>query len=254
MGDTVESPLAHHGFDPVPFPRRAALERMNHRHRDFSFAQIAGHRLPQHRLRGSQIEHVVDDLKGDPQIQPVLGQTLFLLRCGPTEDCAHPHAHRKQARCLAKNQVEVFIERNQLAQLLHLKQFALYHLLRQIDERVQNAEVALLDRNLEPLHIQPVTRQHAFRIAPLRVGCRPPAPGVGFVNNVIMHQRGRVNDLHHRAQSNRAASSIVKQFGGEQQQRRTNAFPASSAQILPDLGDCAYARDCVTPELALNRG
>jgi hypothetical protein len=56
----------------------------------------------------------------------------------------------------------VLIERNELAQLFHLQQFAFHHLLRQFNEGVQNPEVSLLHRDLEGLHVQPVARQNAL--------------------------------------------------------------------------------------------
>ena len=97
-------------------------------------------------------------------------------------------------------------ERNQLAQFLHLQQFAFDHLLGQIDQRIQDAEVALLHRDFEGLHVKPVAGQHAFGIAPLRVGRGTAAPGLGFVDDVVVDQRRGVDDFHHRAQFDRAAS------------------------------------------------
>ena len=56
----------------------------------------------------------------------------------------------------------MLFQRDDLAQLLHLQQFALNHLLRQVDQNVQHAEVAFLHGDLESLHVKPVAGQHAF--------------------------------------------------------------------------------------------
>ena len=93
-----------------------------------------------------------------------------------------------------------------LPELFHLQQFALDHLLGEFDQRVENAEVALLHRDLEGLHVEPVAGQHALGISPVRVGRRAPAPGLGLVDDVVVHQRGGVNDLDHRAQPDGAPS------------------------------------------------
>ena len=100
-----------------------------------------------------------------------------------------------------------------MPEFFHLQQFALNHLLRQFDQRVENAEVALLHRDFESLHIEPVARQHALRIAPLGIGGGPAAAGLSLVDNVVVHQRRGMNDLNDRAQLHRATSPIVEQFG-----------------------------------------
>ena len=91
----------------------------------------------------------------------VFSQCGFLLGACASQDCPHPHAHRKQAGCLAEDQVEVLIEGDQLAQFLHLQQFAFDHLLGQFDQSVKDAEVTLLHGDLEGLHVEPVPGQHA---------------------------------------------------------------------------------------------
>ena len=108
------------------------------------------------------------------------------------------------------DQIKIFVKLDQLAQFLHLQQFALDHLLRQFDERVENAEIALLHRDLERLHVEPVAGQHTLRISPLRVGGGPSPAGLGLVDDVIMHQRRGMNNLNHCAQPYRAAPLVVE--------------------------------------------
>ena len=177
----------------------------------------------------------------------------FLLGCCAAQDRAQPHADRKQAGRLAEDQIEVLVQRDQLAELFHLQQFALDHLLRQFDQRVENAEIALLHRDLEGLHVEPVAGQHALRIAPLRIGRRTAAARLRFIDNVVVNQRRGVDDLDHRAQTNRAAALVVEQLRGKQQQRRADSLAAAGAQVFADLGDRADVRDRVAPELVLKR-
>ena len=121
----------------------------------------------------------------------------------------------------------MLFERDQLSELFHLQQFAFDHLLRQFDQRVENAEIALLHRDLERLHVEPVARQHALRVAPLRIRGGPAAARLGLVNDVVVHQRRGVNDLDHRAKPHRAAALVVEQFRRKQKQRRTNPLAAA---------------------------
>src|SRR3954465_4282216 len=167
---------------------------------------------------------------------------------------AHAHTRRKEARGLAIDQVEVLVERDALSELFYLQQFALDHLLRQLDQHVENAEVALLHGDLECLHVEPVAGEDAFRVSPLRVRGRTTAARLSFINDVVVHQRGGVYDLDHRSQLDGAAPFVAHQLRGKQKQRRTNALATAGAQMLSDLGDRADVRDGVTPEFTLYRG
>ena len=78
-------------------------------------------------------------------------------------------------------------------------------------------EIAFLHGNLEGLHVEPVAGEHALGIAPLSVGGGPAAARLRFVNDVVVDQRGSVNDLDHRAQLDRTLAGVVHQLAGEQQ-------------------------------------
>src|ERR1022692_1932544 len=253
MRYTIESAIAQNGFDFGPLFRRAALQRVDHRHGNLTLAQIAGHRLTQNIFGRGQIEDIVDDLKSHAQVVPVLAQSLFLLGRGSSQNRSQSHANGKKAGGLAVNQIEMLIERDQLSELFHLQQFALDHLLRQFNQRVENAEVALLHRHLEGLHVEPVARQYTLRVAPLRVGRGTAAARLGLVNDVVMRQRGGVNDLDIGAQPHCSPSLVVKQFGRKEKKRRTNPLAAAVPQILPNLSDRLHARDGILPELSLQR-
>ena len=220
VGYAVEGAVAQDGLDLGAFFRSAALERMDHGHRDFAFAQIAGDGLAEHIFRGGEVEHIVDDLEGHAEVASVLAERGFLLGSGAAEDGAQAHADGEQACRLAVDEVEMLVERDELAELFHLQQFAFDHLLREFDEGVEDAEIALLHRDLEGLHVEPVAGQHALRIAPLRVGGGTAAAGLGFVDDVVVDQRGGVDDLDDRAQSDGALALVVEELGGEQQAAR----------------------------------
>jgi len=71
----------------------------------------------------------------------------------------------------------VLVQGDELAKLFHLQQFALDHLLSQIDEGVENAEIALLHCDFESLHVQPVACQHAFGDDIIDEAQNPPGTG-----------------------------------------------------------------------------
>ena len=161
MGDAIEGAIAQDGLDLAALGGGAVLERVNDGHGGFAFPQVAGYGLAQYALRGGEVEHIVHDLESHAEVASVLAQALFLLHRGAAQHAADSHAHREQARRFAIDQIEMLLQRNQLAEFFHLEQFAFDHLLGQVDEDVDDAEIAFLHRDLERLHIEPVAGQHA---------------------------------------------------------------------------------------------
>ena len=77
--------------------------------------------------------------------------------------------------------------------------------MRQVDEDIQNPEIALLERHLERLHVQPVPGEHTAVIAPSSVRGRTPAARAGAIDHVVVNQRGAVQQLNDRGETNGAA-------------------------------------------------
>src|SRR5271155_2137583 len=179
----VESAVVENGFDLVAFGGSAAFERVDDGHRRFAFAQIAGHGLAEHAFGGGQVEDVVYDLESQAEVASVLAKAFFLLLACASEDSTDSHADGEKARRFAIDEVEMLLQRDQLTELFHLEQFAFDHLLRQFDEHVEDAEIALLHGDFEGLHVEPVAGEYAHRVAPLRVGRGTAAADLGFIDD-----------------------------------------------------------------------
>ena len=254
MTHADEGALAQHSFHQLTFYRRAALQRVHNGHGYLAFTQVAGHRLAQNFFRGGEVQHVIHDLEGHAQAASVVAHALFFLFGGPGQDRTHAHAHGEQAGGLPVDQIEVLVERDTFSQLFNLQELAFDHLLGQVNEHVQDAEVTFLHRDFESLHVEPVAGQHALGVPPLRVGRRTSAPRLGFVNNVVVHERRRVDDFYHCAQPHGPAPGVSEELGGKQQQRRTDSFSTAGAQVLADLRDRRDVRDRVASELLFDGG
>src|SRR5262249_41216229 len=133
-------------------------------------------------------------------------------------------------------------------------ELAFHHLLGEIDQLVENPEISLLDGNLERLHVEPIAGKDALGVSPLSVGCGTATARGGFVNDVVMDQRGRVNDFYHASQSHGAAVVMGKELGREQKQSGANPLAAAGAEVFADFGDRAHAGDRAAAELALDGG
>jgi len=68
-----------------------------------------------------------------------------------------------------------------------------------------------------------------------------------------VNERRGVDDLDDRSELDRALAFVAEEFGGEQQERGTNALAAAGAKVFADLGDGGDVRDRVASELLFDR-
>ncbi len=117
-----------------------------------------------------------------------------------------------------------------------MQQLALDHVLREIDENVQNAEITFLKRHLKRLHVKPIAGQHAAMIPPAGIRGGPAASRVGAIDDIVVDQRGAMNQFHDGAQPHSGSAAVARVSGGKQQKRGTQALASASQQIAGDLG------------------
>jgi len=72
-------------------------------------------------------------------------------------------------------------------------------------------------------------------IAPSRIGGRAATPRVGAVNNVVVNQRGAVQEFYHGSQTDRAATGAACMTRREKQECGAQALPAPSEQVRRDF-------------------
>src|SRR5208283_1362465 len=187
-------------------------------------------------------------------VAAIVRKPLLFAWAGAAENSAQLHAHGKEAGRLAIDELEVLVHRDGFAEALDLQQLAFHHGLGELDEGVKNLKIALFDGDLEGLHVEPVAGEHAFRVAPLRVGGGAPTPCLRFVNDVVVDQRRGMNNFDYGAKFDRSLAGVVQQLAREQQQGWTQAFAATCAQVFANLRNRTHAGDGVTSELALDGG
>ena len=113
----------------------------------------------------------------------------------------------------------IFFRQIHAAEFGELDQFAFDHVLREIDQNVENAEIAFFECHLERLHVQPVAGQHAAMIAPTGIGRGAAAARVGAVDDIVVNQRGAVEQFHDGGEPDGATSvACVRQVAREKQQ------------------------------------
>ena len=102
---------------------------------------------------------------------------------------------------------------------------------------LHHAHLADADHHLERARIQEVADQHARRVAEQRVGGLAAAPQIGFVDDVIVQQRRRMDELDDSRQFVPMPGRVAERARDEQQQRGPQPLAAGPDDVLGDLVD-----------------
>ena len=78
------------------------------------------------------------------------------------------------------------------------------------------------------------------------------APHVGVVDDVVVHERRRVDELDDRRKERRVLACIPAHPGGHQQDRRTNALAAALLDVVADGRNQRHLRFEMPHEFALD--
>src|ERR1700676_3151393 len=119
------------------------LESVDQGQCDFTFPQIVAYRFAKNFFAGGEIQNIVDQLEGDPQVPGIIGQLGFDGFAGSGADGSQAGAGGEQAGGFAVDQLEVIgFGDGYFTDAFQLQQFAFDHHLRQADEQVEGREIA----------------------------------------------------------------------------------------------------------------
>ena len=169
---------------------------------------------------------------------------------------------REQKRRLAAHDVEIALEREvEEAAPLGADDLALRHAQRHVRQHAQDAQVALFQRDLHRLHVEVIAEQHGQLVAPAPVHARPSAAELGVVDDVVVDERRRVDELDHGAVTHVAVTLVPEHVRAQEEQRGPDALAAALDEVVPDERDRRDAgpgpldEDRLdVPELRLDRG
>ena len=166
---------------------------------------------------------------------------------------ADPHAGREKVGGLAPDDVDVVaLPHGEIAVALDLEQLALDHPQRHVREQAQDAQVVLREGHRHRLRVEEVAEEHGDVVAPARVHGEPAAAQVRVVDDVVVNERGGMDELDDGRVEDRAVALVACQTGGHQQHGGTNPLAAARLDVLPDLGDELHLRLDVADELAVH--
>ena len=92
-------------------------------------------------------------------------------------------------------------------------------------------EIALAQRHLKRLHVEPVASENASVVAPLHVGGRAAAAGLRDVDHIVVNQCRRMDHFHYRAELNCRGPGLAREACAEQEQGRAETLAAALLQV-----------------------
>src|SRR5579863_7481692 len=216
----------------------AVLHRVDQRQSDFAFLQIAENGFAQLLCGGGEIKKVVDALERETSVAAVCGKREFIGIFVPAKNGAEARATAEEACGLVGRELErVFIRDVHAADLGELQQFAFDHFLREVDQDIEDSEIALFERHLERLHVEPIAGENAAVIAPARIRRRTTTPRVGAVDDIVVNQSRAVKEFNDGCELDRGRTAMASVARGEQQQRGAKALPSSAEEVARNFGN-----------------
>ena len=188
-----------------------------------------------------------------PRLKPYSLQRLLLLARHLAEHAADLRAAAEQIRRLAPDDVEVLVFGDVgVAVLGQLIQLAFDHPQRDVAQQPHDVERVVRQRQRHRLDVEIVAEQHGDVVAPPRVHGQAAAPQLGVVDDVVVDERGGVDELDDRRVEHGAVALVAAQPRRHQQHGRTDALAAARLDVLADFRDQLDLRLDVAPELAID--
>ena len=149
----------------------------------------------------------------------------------------------EKIRGLPADDVEVFVlgdlDVPRLGQLIELP---FDHPQGDVAQETHEIERVVCQRQRHRLDVEVIPQKDGDVIAPAGVRRQPAPPHVGAVDDVVVHQRRGVDELHDRGVEHGTIAGIAAQARGHQQDGRPDAFASTLLKVAPHLGDERDAR------------
>ena len=121
--------------------------------------------------------------------------------------------------------------------LRELIQLALDHSQGDLAQQPYDLDRVVGERHTHRLDVEVVAQQHRDVVAPPAVHGETAPSEIRVVDDVVVHQRRRVDELDDRRVGHGALTLIAGESRRHQQQRRANALAAARLEIASDLRD-----------------
>ena len=167
-----------------------------------------------------------------PRLKPYSRSASSCSRRHLAEHAANLGAAAEQIRRLAADDVEVLLFGDVgVAVLGQLIELALDHPQRDVAEHAHQIERVVRQRHRHRLDVEVVAEQDRDVVAPARVHGQAAAAQLGVVDDVVVDERGGVDELDHRRVEHGAIALVAAETRGHQQHGGPNALAAARLDV-----------------------
>ena len=170
--------------------------QVDERQRDLAFAQVAADRLAHRPRVAGEVEEIVHELERHAEVEAVLAQRLLAFVRDLAQHPADLAAAAEEVGGLAADDVEVLVLGDVgVAVLRQLVQLAFDHVQRDVAQHAHEVQRVVRQRQRHRLDVQVIAEQNRDVVAPARMHGQTPAPQIRVVDDVVVDQRRRVDEL-----------------------------------------------------------
>ena len=175
-----------------------------------------------------------------PRLKPYSRSATRCSGVAVAEQAADLGAAGEQKRRLAADDLEVlFLGDGRVAGLGELVELAFDHPQRDVAQQAHDLERVLRERHRHRADVEVVAEQHRDVAAPPRVRRQPAAARLGAVDDVVVDERRRVDELDDGRVEHGAVAGVAAEARGHQQHGRADALAAAHLDVLAHLRESA---------------
>ena len=217
---------------------RTDFHDANQRQGRLAFAQVVANVLAQRGGVAAVVEHVIDQLERGAHVAAIRGRCGLLLGGGARQHRADLGGGLEQLGGLVAHDLQVaLLGHVWIVHVQELQHFALGDHRGGFGQDAHDAHRVGLDHHLERTRIQIVAHQHAGRVAEYGVGGFAAAAQVRFVHDVVVQQRGRMDEFHHGGQKLVMRAFVPQGARHHQHHGRAHALAAGPNDVVADRAD-----------------
>jgi hypothetical protein len=203
-----------------------------------AFAQVREDGFAQQLFLAPEIEHVVDDLKGQAQVASVVDEPPFLLPGGPAQDGSDLAGGREERGRFFVDDVDVvLLACLQVSALMVLGQFALDHAGRDLGQDADDFGMSAFLGQPERPDIEVIAEQDGYVGSPPGVDGIASPSQVGVIDDIIVDQAGGMDELDQRRHEDMFLTAVAQELGAQDEKGGPDPLALLLEEICADFGD-----------------
>ncbi len=231
-------PCSYGAADHLGLAAIRVPERVDERQRRLAFGEVVADVLAELLGVAVVVERVVDQLEGDAEVLAVAGERRFD-GCGRVrDDRGDLGARFEQPRRLAVDDFHVaHLGGVRVAGVHELHHFARGDRVGRVGHHADHRGGVERSHHLEGARVEEVADQHGGGVAERLVGGLTPAPAGRLVDDVVVQQGRRMDELDERRGRHLRGAGRPGGPGGEHDEERPEALAPGADDVFADLVD-----------------